>query len=482
LANIWTQILSIERVGIHDNFFELGGHSLLTVQLLSQVRDTFGVELSLTTLFQSPSVAGLAEAIAVAQNADSALQPNTVTVATLQADAALDASIRPATPFVEFCAEPQHIFLTGVTGFLGAFLLHELLEQTQATIYCLVRASSLEAAKQKIVANLERYFLLDEKVESRVVPVLGDLAQPKLGMSGQQFGELAAKIDWIYHNGAFVNLIYPYKPLRAANVLGTQEILRLASQVKVKPVHFISTLDVFQSPRYVEMSAILETDELSTPERLADGYAQSKWVGEKLVMEAHKRGIPACIYRPGMISGHSQSGASQTNDTICRLIKGLIQMGSAPDIDIDLSLTPVDYVSRAIVHLSRQAESFGKAFHLATPHALPWQKLVSEIKNFGYAIEITSYKQWQKQLFEVTNSQTDNALSPLLFLFTEWSAQNQHSYLETTALVSRPFDCSNTLSGLTGTSITYPTVDSHTFCAYFSYLIQSGFLMAPSIV
>lgn len=123
----------------------------------------------------------------------------------------------------------------------------------------------------------------------------------------QQFSELASVIDVIYHNGAFVNLIYPYTGLRAANVLGTQEVLRLASQIKLTPVHFISTLDVFQSPVSSEMKAILEQDDLADCEGLSDGYAQSKWVAEKLVMTARERGIPVCIYRLETIIGHSQT-------------------------------------------------------------------------------------------------------------------------------------------------------------------------------
>jgi thioester reductase-like protein len=103
--------------------------------------------------------------------------------------------------------------------------LHELLQQTSATIYCLVRSANLEEAKQKLKRNLKRYLLVDDKLGNRVVPVLGDLSQPRLGISEQQFRKLAAEIDLIYHNGAFVNLIYPYSALRAANVLGTKEIL-----------------------------------------------------------------------------------------------------------------------------------------------------------------------------------------------------------------------------------------------------------------
>ena len=66
LSSLWANVLNVQRVGVHDNFFESGGHSLLATQLVSRVRDAFGVELGLRELFSRPTVAGLAEQVEAA--------------------------------------------------------------------------------------------------------------------------------------------------------------------------------------------------------------------------------------------------------------------------------------------------------------------------------------------------------------------------------------------------------------------------------
>lgn len=471
LTNIWAEVLGGEQVGIYDNFFELGGHSLLATQLIFRVRETFQVELPLRAFFENATVAGLAQTIAIVRRIGPATMVTGTAVPDLNAEAVLDLTICPATVSAARVAELTAIFLTGATGFIGAFLLRELLQQTRANIYCLVRAADVEAGQQRIQRHLESYLLWQQGFGSRIIPVVGDLAQPYLGLSSQQFQTLASQIDIVYHSGALVNFVYPYYKLKPTNVLGTQEVLRLATQ-KAVPVHYISTLSVFDVLNCYDSQLIREEEELDHSECLLNGYTQSKWVAERLVTIARARGLPVCIYRPGPVIGDSRTGIWNTNDYVCRFIKGCIQLGGMPDQDKVWRLTPVDYVVKAIVHLSRQPTSQGKAFHILTPHHLHQSQLADWVRFLGYELQQISYDQWLAKLIKVAARSPDHALYPLLPFLMEQASMTDGE---------PQFDCQNLLDGLAGTAIFCPPVDVKLLSTYFSYFIRSGFLEPPRL-
>ncbi|NJM46729.1 MAG: NAD-dependent epimerase/dehydratase family protein [Alkalinema sp. RU_4_3] len=316
LASVWSQTLGIDYVGVRDNFFELGGHSLIAASLLQSIERVVELEIPLFYLLKEPTIEGLVKAINIMQKKSDPMTLDMRPQINWETEIQLDPTILPQGEFT-FIQEPKAILITGVSGFLGAFLLQELLQTTTAEIYCLVRADNIAEGSYKIQSNLERYQILNGPLPSRVIPLLGDLAQPKLGLTQETFQGLALKLDAIYHSGAFINLVYPYSAMRATNVLGTQELLRLACQGKVTPMHFISTIDMFQSPRYFAMEQILENTTLCNPDELAIGYPQTKWVAEHLVMAARDRGLPVAIYRPGMLTGHSSDrGSSDGRSTL----------------------------------------------------------------------------------------------------------------------------------------------------------------------
>ena len=392
----------------------------------------------------------------------------------LQPEARLDSTIQPSAVSVEPVIEPASIFLTGATGFLGAFLLRELLQQTQANIYCLVRSGNAQESKQRLRRTLQSYALWDEGLSSRIIPVVGDLSEPRFGLAADQFKTLADRIDTIYHSGAFVNWIYPYERLKPINVLGTQEVLRLASQNKAKAVHYISTIAVFPVLANANVSVIHEQDSLDHGGVLYGGYSQSKWVAEKLVTLAQSRGVPVSIYRPALITGHSDTGVWNTDDVLCRAIKSSIELGVAPEAEARLNMIPVDYVSKAIAHLSTRDSSLGRVFHLAHSQPVAWGELVEWIRSFGYPIQPISYDQWRAQLLELGRVK-ENAAHFLLPLFSLSLTRAGPRIVRNIP----DFDCQNTLDGLAGTSIACPPVDNQVFEAYFSYFVRTGFLSAP---
>lgn len=478
LAGIWAKLLGLaqEQISIYHDFFALGGHSLLTVRLVAEIEKQFGLRLPLITIFQGRTIEALAEIIH--QHTPSSIAEMQEPTIDLQAEAILDLDTCPEIQHSELITEPSHLLLTGATGFLGNFLLTELLRQTSAQIYCLVRASSTEEGWQRLQGVLEIAGLWQPAYRSRLVVIKGDLAQPRLGLASEQFEELADTLEVIYHNGAMVNMLYPYQELKAPNVLGTREVLRLAAHGRIKPLHYISTLSVFSHIPALQDQPILEDELLDEhAQHLLGGYAQSKWVAERLVTIARSRGLPVTIYRPGRISGHSQSGVWRTDDLICRTMKGCIQLGSVPALIAEerLELTPVDYVSQAIVALSRRNASSGQIFHLFNPVTISIGELIDYANASGYSVQQVDYDAWADTLAETIEGTTDNALAPLAPLFPRKGQAVQQDQV-----LQRTFGNQNVLAGLADTSITCPPADGKLLSTYFAYLVQSGFLPAPS--
>ncbi len=453
---------SPSKVDVQQPLTQLGIDSLMAVELKNRVEGDLGLTLPVTALLQGPSLAHLGarlmtqlpEPIAVPANSkvdelsDDAVESLLRTmgiddgaeakplwqkagkelfngdrlaanVRTLSDEVRLDPTITPGTQPAELTDHPRHILLTGATGFLGAFLLRELLDRTAADVHCLVRAESVEAGRVRLRQTLQTYSLWQDDLGDRIVPVPGDLGEPGLGLSAATSADLAATIDVIYHSGAFVNWIFPYERLKATNVLGTEEILRLATRIRIKPVHYVSTLGVF--PLFDssgEVAVIREDDTLDHDGSLHGGYLQSKWVADKLMTEARSRGLPICIYRPGLITGHSESGAWNTDDVMSRMLKSWIDLEGAPEFAHDeTDMTPVDYVSKAIVHLSGRRDAIGKTFHIANQHRVPLGAIADWMRDFGYPLRHVPYDSWVTELLGRTTSRGD-VVSSLVPLFS----------------------------------------------------------------
>lgn len=396
-----------------------------------------------------------------------------MTIERLKAEAILDKDITPNSlyPAIQNLSSANCILLTGATGFVGAFILSELLQQTTADIYCLIHAESINVARQKVKQSLKSYLLFEQVDLKRIILIIGDLAKPRFNLSPDKYQELVVKVDVIYHNGALVHHASPYSSLKATNVLGTKEILRLACQQKIKPVHFISTISVFNVDDTDNVKIITEKDSIEQFQAPLGGYSQSKWVAEKLVNTASERGLPVTIYRLGPVSGSSKTGVFNSNDFLYRLMMGYIHLASAPIGEMLFDIVPVDYVSSAIVYLSRPQSAWGKAFHLIHDRPVSSDLLFERIKAAEYQVERISYEEWYSQLIDITKNSQEHILYPLVSLFSannNGEAQNKSFNLK--------FDCQNTLEGLEPSLITCPALDRDLIDTYISGLENKGLL------
>jgi thioester reductase-like protein len=484
LAAIWRVLLGVDRVGSSDDFFALGGHSLLALRLMARIRQAFSVEVPLVRLFMSPTVADLAAVIdgLVAGTGFAALPQEDLD---WEAESALDETIR-ATPDLQPPAEnPSRVLLTGATGFLGAYLLRELLQRTSAEVHCLVRARSAEEGNQRIAGNLRQYDLDIGEDARRVVPVCGDLEQPQLGLSPQEFDRLAASIDAVYHNGANVNFVYPYQLLRAANVGGTVEVLRLAARTRLKPVHFVSTVSVFDAPECAAAGTIDEDQPLPAVRGLRGGYAQSKCIAEKLVRTAGRRGIPVAVYRPGRVTADSETGAESLADYTTLLLRLCIEMKSAPASEDEVDMTPVDYVAQAVVGLAQRPESVGRTFHLVNPRLARVRDVYRAIRDCGYDLQEVPLDAWRAAAIQWGVQSQDRSFAAFSHWLTFMAPLADHGHMvpavpsESTASQPPTMVCDKTLQDLLPLGVTCPVVDVERLKKQVLFLARKQLVTPP---
>lgn len=249
----------------------------------------------------------------------------------MRQDAKLAGAIRPpATSAVEVAVRanpPETVFLTGATGFVGGFILRELLKPDRSVkkVLCLVRASSPEAGAERIKEQLIHHELCTSKEwESNMLPRIsvlpGDLGKPNLGLGAATLVDLADTVDVIINNGALVNVSKGYPTMRSANVDAVHTLLKICAEGSAPTAMYqISTVGTL--PRGTG-NLVMEDFERMDPAYLGTGYDQTKWVSEQLVLEASKRGLPVALLRLGRMGGDSQSGGANESDYFMLIVKG----------------------------------------------------------------------------------------------------------------------------------------------------------------
>ncbi|KAL1718198.1 hypothetical protein EV715DRAFT_252928 [Schizophyllum commune] len=508
LQSIFANILpnAPQPVPVDENFFDLGGHSILATRLVFEIRKAFAVDAPLGLIFEQPTIEGLVGAIEALRNSDLGLDykkgdapaaaPTKKGTPAVEYGKDLDAllpSLREsyAAPAEDFAQKQVTVFLTGATGFLGAFVLKDLLDRTErvAKVICLVRASDAAKGLTRLrEGSIDRGVWDDKWAESgRLEIVTGDLALEKFGLDDATWTRIADEADVVLHNGALVHWVYPYDKLRAPNVLSTLAVIELAATGRPKHVAFVSSTSAIDAAHYVELSEALvnnnrseyrgvpEADDLEGARNtLKTGYGQSKWVSEKLLFEAGKRGLRVHIVRPGYVVGDSRTAVTNTDDFLWRMVKGCIQLGHTPDMNNTVNMVPVDHVARctALAALTQPTNAPLAVLHITATPPPTYNDFLGALSAYGFAVSPVEYVLWRRELEQhVMSGAADNALFPLL-----------HFVLDDlpTSTKSPELDDRNTVALLAAHGEkTSSTVDEELTGMYLAWLIRAGFIPPP---
>lgn len=210
-------------------------------------------------------------------------------------------------------------------------------------------------------------------------------------------------------------------------------------------------------------------------------FARGKWANLFLFRSRSIFIVPYCFLqccdsfanvalRDRYVIGHSGSGVTNLDDYLARLVKGCIQLGKAPRMRNVLNACPVDYVSRAMVHVAASPESIGKCFHFFPPTTQRFSDLFDGVIAGGYKVEYVDYLEWRDDLMALTLSTSKtNALYPLLhFVLDDLPSSSRTPVLDTSQLQAQ---LKGSDIGFSGIVELMPT--------YLKYLVDVGFIGRP---
>ncbi|CAK7216199.1 putative NRPS-like protein biosynthetic cluster [Sporothrix curviconia] len=377
LLELFTKTLGVpaDKLRVDTDLFEAGVDSLQAITARAQVLweiDIGGRKPGHNVVFEYPSIRQLAEhfvALRTGTNDSDASKDSGVDTAEIQAMQDL------ITKYSDFSAYskagrttatattrnmlPQTVLLTGATGSLGAHILHQLLQQDEqqlTRVYCLVRASSREAAEERVQSTIVSKSLppFDTLSSSRVVCLPADLSQASLGLDESVLADLRKSLTTVVHAAWAVNFNLGVRSFESHYIRGTRHLLDLCLSAEgptAARLFFCSSISAAAGTPIP--ATIAETYIANLAHAQAMGYARSKVVTEHIVRAASEQtGMTAQVLRLGQIVGDSEHGIWNTTEAIPLIFHSALTTGTLPALDETPSWMPVDAMARSVLELS----------------------------------------------------------------------------------------------------------------------------------
>lgn len=475
ILDAWKEILQHDDFGVEDSFFNIGGDSLRVIHVLVILKPHYP-QLKIADFFAEKTVRALARRVEVLSLSAAEVTDSVVTggMITQLSEHPVELTSQLGYPLIR---EPEHVLLTGATGYLGSHVLQQLILNSSTRIYTLVRRPSNGiTAMERLTNVLEGYFgkQLTDQLSTRVEIIEGDLERPNLGLSAEQTAYVQDRIDRVIHCAADVRHFGDADQFAKTNVEGTVALLDLIRSKPGASFHHVSTMGI---PEDLALSgqweSSLQYDRFPADLHVDNLYSDSKLEAEKVLMIAAEQGVPVSIYRAGNLTCHSETGRFQSNidsNAFYRMIKAMLLLGKAPAADWMVDFTPINYASEAIVHLALRQDTAGRVFHICNPEPIRYDELIRSVNRAGYEVETLPFADYTRWLFDASISKEPEALQ-LAIAQLEGDGAKDSAYV---------YACPVTTAYVEPAGISCARTDDRFISAMLDYAVQIGYF--PSAI
>lgn len=398
------KVLKREKISVTSDLLTSGLTSLSVIIALTALANE-GIDIKIKDIYENRTIKELAALVSSSQSSIG--------------DYSDDEQYRNISDIADHHAYEKKdggILLTGATGFLGIHLLDELYKTTSKKIYCLIR--------NKI--KFEEYIKLFTSIKypnNRIVPIIGDISDKKLGVTDKIYKELFTQVSDIYHSAASVSFFCPWEKAKTINYIGTCNVIKFAEKSKAK-LHHISTMSVsgdILTPQTTHYPKFLEENLYIGQLYKENVYSHSKYLAEKeIIKEIRLNRLNASIYRLPNLTWRIKDGVFQINyyeNDLYLMTKVMYELKLVPDElkDENFLFTPVDDLAKAIVLIS-QKESDNRVYHFvssSSPTIGEYMETLADVK----------YKP-MSELYPILMNHSENASMQFLAMYLKGILKN----------------------------------------------------------